>query len=115
MTTQSTPTCPKCDTPMAQGFTIDMGSGESVFGSRYVSRWAPGAPVGSMISHTKMPAGALPIGTYRCEACGYLESYARPEFASSGRRQFSLRDLFLLMTIVALVLGFLAAMQFWRG
>jgi hypothetical protein len=52
----------------------------------------------------------VPVGTYRCTACGYLESYARLEFAPTARRQFSLRELFYLMTAVALLLGLLFAL-----
>jgi len=29
---------------------------------------------------TKLPEGVLPIGTFRCSGCGYLESYADPRF-----------------------------------
>ena len=115
MTTESPPLCPKCEAPMAQGFTVDMGGGDAMLSTRQVSRWAPGAPMWRVVFGTRLPKGVLPIGTYRCEACGYLESYARPEFASAGRRQFSLRQLFILMTVVAVVLGFLMALRFWRG
>ena len=61
---------------MEQGFVVDF-----TYGSRMVSQWAAGAPEKSFWSGTKSPENRLvPIGTFRCEACGYLESYARPEF-----------------------------------
>jgi hypothetical protein len=96
--------CPKCGAPMEQGFVVDMGYGETRMANKYVSRWAPGPPEKSFFFGTRLPKGVLPVGTYRCSTCGYLESYAGPEFAAKGRTQFSLRELFLLMTVVALVL-----------
>lgn len=70
--------CPKCDGSMEQGFVMDMDSG-----SRLVSQWAPGAPVKSFWLGTKLPADKMiAIGVFRCEGCGFLESYARDEFAA---------------------------------
>ena len=63
---------------MEQGFVLDKDQG-----SRVVSQWAAGAPLKSFWLGTKVPDKEfLPIGTYRCSSCGYLESYARPEFAA---------------------------------
>jgi hypothetical protein len=101
--------CPKCNGKMAQGFTIDMGAGDTFMGSRHVSKWAPGAPIKSIFFKTKVPAGALPVGTFRCATCGYLESYAGLEFASKPNRQFSLRALFIAITVIAVMLGVLGA------
>ena len=70
--------CPKCNGGMEQGFVAD-----HAHGPRLVSRWAPGAPVKSFWMGTKIAEQRLiPIGAYRCSSCGYLESYARPEFAA---------------------------------
>lgn len=70
--------CPRCRGSMRQGFVVDHTEGLG----RVVSHWAAGAPVKSLWAGTKLPATTLiPIGTYRCSDCGYLESYARPEFA----------------------------------
>lgn len=70
--------CPKCNGEMDQGFVLDM-----TYGSRLVSQWAPGAPAKSFWSGTKLPEQKLiPIGVFRCQACGFLESYARDEFAA---------------------------------
>jgi hypothetical protein len=88
---------------MIRGFTLDMGSGDWSMGARHVSKWVPGAPIKSLLFKTWVPRNALPIGTFRCDSCGYLESYADLAFAS--KRQFSLRDLFIAMTLVAVVLG----------
>jgi len=78
MTTTSPRQCPKCTGGMEPGFVIDQN-----YGAMVVSQWAAGAPLKSFWSGTKLPEEKLiPIGTYRCSSCGYLESYARPEFAA---------------------------------
>src|ERR1700722_2872715 len=70
--------CPKCTGIMERGFVLDM-----TYGSRLVSQWAAGAPVKSFWSGTKLPEEKLvPIGVFRCKECGFLESYARDEFAA---------------------------------
>jgi predicted nucleic-acid-binding Zn-ribbon protein len=70
--------CPKCDGQMEQGFILDM-----TYGGRVVSKWAAGAPIKSVWSGTKLPEEKLiPVGAFRCASCGYLESYARDEFAA---------------------------------
>jgi hypothetical protein len=62
---------------MHQGFVLDNNQG-----ARVVSQWAAGAPRKSFWLGTKLPDEDLvPIGTYRCSSCGYLELYARREFA----------------------------------
>lgn len=64
---------------MEQGFVLD-----NSHGGREVSRWVAGAPLKSFWVGTKLPdEDLIPIGTYRCSSCGYLESYARPEFAAT--------------------------------
>jgi len=78
MSTEQT-RCPKCGGGMAQGFVVDVHQ----YGSRRVSSWVEGAPqksfwVGTSISNLTN----IPIGTFRCENCGFLESFARPEFAA---------------------------------
>lgn len=63
---------------MEQGFVIDRD-----YGNRRLGQWAAGAPRKSFMTGTKLPEDEpISIGTYRCESCGYLESYARPEFAA---------------------------------
>lgn len=99
--------CPKCNGLMEQGFTVDMGAGDRTLGAHHVSYWARGAPVKSFFFKTWVPHDSLPIGTYRCASCGYLESYARQEFASKSQRQFSLRSLLIFVTVVAIMLGIL--------
>ena len=72
--------CPKCPGRMEQGFIVD-----NTYGALVVSHWAAGAPQKSFWTGTKVPKGdkMIPIGTYRCASCGYLEAYAKPEFAAS--------------------------------
>jgi hypothetical protein len=63
---------------MKQGYVLD-----NTYGARVVSHWAAGSPRKSFWTGTKPPATKqIPIGTFRCADCGYLESYARPEFAA---------------------------------
>ena len=70
--------CPRCRGQMEQGFGSDV-----THGARIVSQWMPGAPEKSFWSGTNASSDQLvPIGTFRCSACGFLESYARVEFAA---------------------------------
>lgn len=74
----ATSRCPKCNGEMVQGFVIDFAHG-----ARLVSQWAEGLPQKSFWTGTKLPEEALiPVGTFRCNACGFLESYALDEFAA---------------------------------
>jgi hypothetical protein len=69
--------CPKCNGSMTCGFIADF-----TYGHIEVSSWVEGPPERSFWTGTKVPKEKrIPIGTFRCTACGYLESYARPEFA----------------------------------
>jgi hypothetical protein len=50
---------------------------------RMVVSWVEGAPEKSLWKRAKVPPGnGVPVGTYCCSTCGFLESYARPEFAA---------------------------------
>ena len=75
----ATSRCPKCGGEMVQGFTVDIGGGAH----RRVTNWVEGAPEKSFWQNTKVPAEkSLPVGVFRCSKCGFLESYARKEFAA---------------------------------
>jgi hypothetical protein len=64
---------------MVQGFVPEFPAGGAL-----VNVWVEGPPEKSFWTGTKVPQDkCIPIGTFRCAACGFLESYARPEF---GRR-----------------------------
>ena len=72
--------CLKCNGEMVQGF---------IFGregpNRIVSTWVEGAPrkLGWLFQQVEVPPNkCVPVGVFRCSACGFLESYARPEFAA---------------------------------
>lgn len=57
---------------MEQGFVVDQ-----TYGATAVAKWASGEPRKSFWTGLNL-SGADPIETttYRCRACGYLESYA---------------------------------------
>ena len=76
---QSPSRCPKCEGAMELGFILDSNQGGQV-----VSRWAAGTPQKSFWTGTKRgpDESIIPIGAFRCASCGYLESYARLEFAA---------------------------------
>lgn len=64
---------PKCGGKMQEGFILDASHA-----TRLVSRWVAGKPeksfwMGLQISDKDQ----FLIQSYRCVACGYLESYAR--------------------------------------
>ena len=70
--------CPKCSGEVVQGFIVDWSQG----GGRRVSSWVEGTPEKSFWHGTNAPEERyVPVGTFRCAACGFLESYACPEFA----------------------------------
>jgi len=69
--------CAKCNGQMEQGFILD-----NTYGGRIVGHWAAGAPKKAFLGITKMPEmKPIPMGAFRCSTCGYVEYYAREEFA----------------------------------
>jgi hypothetical protein len=63
---------------MIQGFVAEL-----TYGAAEVESWAEGLPKKQWLGGVKVPVmGRLPIATFRCESCGFLESYARSEFAA---------------------------------
>ena len=73
MATQSH-SCPKCQSRMQEGFTLD-----NTYGGRAVSSWIEGAPQRSIWVGVKLEGRTpIEIATYRCLSCGFLESYAKP-------------------------------------
>jgi len=72
--------CPKCGGEMGRGFCVEYG-----IGSPQVETWAEGSPVKAWTGEVRVPwhqSEYVPIATFRCKGCGYLESYARPEFGA---------------------------------
>ena len=68
------PSCPKCSAKMARGFLVD----HNYYGVAE-SQWADGTPEVSVWTDSVKMRGRerRTVETYRCESCGYLESYAR--------------------------------------
>jgi len=67
--------CAKCDGKMEDGFLLD-----STDASRVQTKWVQGAPEESRWGMGVKLKGRLqlPIATFRCTKCGFLESYAAP-------------------------------------
>jgi hypothetical protein len=66
------PECPKCSRTMESGFVLDITHGAIV-----QSSWVEGAPIKSVWTGLKLKGRQrLPVTTYRCKKCGFLESYA---------------------------------------
>ena len=67
-----TRTCPKCQGAMSEGFILDHNHS-----ARAVGRWVEGAPEKSFWLGIRLRGKTqLPIVTWRCGSCGFLESYA---------------------------------------
>jgi hypothetical protein len=64
---------------MVQGFLLDLIHPSAA----RVEHWAEGPPRRSFWWGTRAADKTLPVGTFRCATCGFLESYARAEFAAS--------------------------------
>ncbi len=59
---------------MSEGFVIDRGD----HNSRNLQKWVEGEPVKSFwLGLQTRGREAFEVTTYRCERCGYLESYAQ--------------------------------------
>ena len=65
--------CPKCQRPMEKGYVAD-----STYGMTLQSSWTPGGPKPRRIlgGIKWKRSDNVPIATFRCTSCGYLESYA---------------------------------------
>ena len=67
------PRCPKCQRTMEKGYVAEL-----TYGSILQSAWTPGEPIprrfGGGIKWNRKDN--IPIITFRCTSCGYLESYA---------------------------------------
>jgi hypothetical protein len=81
--------CPKCQGEMVQGYLLDFSAATVL-----VSQWVEGQPEKSWTGQLKVPTeyssssvlpipkySTIPVGTFRCKSCGYLEAYARDDFA----------------------------------
>jgi hypothetical protein len=69
----STPTCPKCHITMEPGVLLDRGDHNSLS----TSDWLKGEPERTFWGGLKTKGrDRLPVHTFRCPNCGYLELYA---------------------------------------
>ena len=65
--------CPRCKSRMEEGYVVDHGHGNSLM----EQKWIEGPPETSFWSGLQTKDRELfKVSTYRCEQCGYLESYA---------------------------------------
>jgi predicted nucleic-acid-binding Zn-ribbon protein len=71
--------CPKCDGTLVLGHSVEF-TGMNVI----VGFWIEGQAQKSWIG-TKVPPESerVPIAAFRCDRCGFLEHYARSEFAAT--------------------------------
>jgi hypothetical protein len=69
--------CPKCNGRMLRGYIPDANHACTM-----LIGWVQGSANKSWIGGIKRRKGVVPVGAFRCEACGYLEFYARAEFAA---------------------------------
>ena len=66
--------CPRCRSSMSEGFVLDRGDHNALA----QQRWIEGEPQKSFWLGLKTKGReAFQVTTYRCDSCGYLESYAR--------------------------------------
>ena len=74
--TQERRTCPKCSGHMESGFMADRMGG----GTDLQARWVEGEPIPRFFFDGVKMKGRepVPVKTFRCEGCGYLESFAMP-------------------------------------
>jgi predicted nucleic-acid-binding Zn-ribbon protein len=63
--------CPKCNSPMEEGFMLD-----SAYGGPVPGRWIAGEPGRAYLTGFR-DRRKLMIIAYRCATCGYLEMYAK--------------------------------------
>jgi hypothetical protein len=71
----TTKACPKCQAKMEPGFVLDRNrfedaQGTWIEGTLELNMWTGAAKTGEKEQ--------IPVTTYRCVGCGYLESYAAP-------------------------------------
>ncbi len=67
-------TCPECKGLMEIGYMLDLTCGR-----RLASSWVQGRPEKRILFGVKLTGKrVIEVEAYRCTACGYLKSYARP-------------------------------------
>lgn len=68
------PDCIRCRTQMEAGYLLEAGD----HNSRTVTQWVEGEPEKSFWTGLRLKdRDVMPVMTFRCPNCGYLESYAQ--------------------------------------
>lgn len=71
-----TRSCPKCSGSMSEGFILDRGH----HNANALQHWVDGEPEKSFWFGIRTEdRGKFEVATWRCDRCGYLESYAQTE------------------------------------
>ena len=66
--------CPRCRGNMSEGFIIDRGD----YNAQNLQKWVEGEPVRSFWTGLQTKdRDKFEVSTWRCDKCGYLESYAQ--------------------------------------
>jgi len=66
--------CPRCRSNMSEGFVLDRGD----HNSSNLQKWVEGEPVRSFWTGLQTKGrDKFEVTTWRCDRCGYLESYAQ--------------------------------------
>ena len=74
-------TCPRCRGDMGDGFLLESGD----YNWPSVTRWVEGAPEAKRWTGLNLKdRRVLPVRTFRCERCGYLEFYAPDAPTTAG-------------------------------
>ncbi|NYT40224.1 hypothetical protein HZY97_05615 [Sphingomonas sp. R-74633] len=71
--------CPKCGSQFTEGYIAD-----HAFLGTTVSTFVGGQPAGLLADIARGGAERYRIQTWRCDGCGYLESYARAPLHPHG-------------------------------
>jgi hypothetical protein len=97
--------CIRCHAHMESGWVAD--NTQAGFTQQ---DWSPGEPQSSFWTGLKVEKDkAVPVTTFRCPNCGYLESYAIPQSQNgvlvSGRSSSQRQLTFVLMGLVAILIA----------
>ena len=98
--------CKTCHSPMVSGWVPD-----NTQAGFQQENWSPGEPQPSFWTGLKVEKKdiVIPVTTFRCPNCGYLESYAISQsqnaVLASGRSSSQRQLAFVLFGLLALLMG----------
>lgn len=73
--------CPKCDGEMVSGYVYGRSNVVAIVNYWVERESMKKSWIGSMFTESpdesSKAADAIPVATFRCQSCGFLESYAR--------------------------------------